>query len=587
MTREGDVIVRRPLIVFALAFFSFFALFSTFSEAWAAPNVTMLEVDGNEHVVSQNVLGVVETKIGEPLDQDRIKKDIEAIYGLGFFSYVDAMLDPYEGGAKVTYVVTENPVIEGIEFSGNTVYSDDDLMKMVFSYPGTVFNRVFFRHDLQRIKEKFQDDGYVMMKIKDVQVEDGIVKVQIVEPRIGEIVIQGNNRTKTHIIRRNMDMREGDLFNSTILNHSLNKIRGLDFFEDVSVGFEPSADADDIDLILTVQEKKTGRVSISIGHGSKSGWGGGVAYSDSNLGGRGNTLDVGFDLGDYEKYWITLSNSYMDKEVFAWKIGAYSKEYEDKSYWDRSMGYNHELFEYDEKRRGGYIGAGKKFKGDDKLNWFLTLDWHDSDVEFKSGSGDIFDTVTSQGGTGGTTFSVTGQVIRDNLDPYLSYRKGDSQSLSVEQAMKFMGGDWNFTKYWFEGRAFFPITGMEDILDIKVRKDNPALFAGRVIAGSSGGSLPWIERYELGGATTLRGYDSGQFKGEEILLGNFEFHLPVEDAVSLVLFYDVGNTDLSFSDMKDDYGLGIRVKTPLGNLRLDYATGDDESQFNFGFGEIF
>ncbi len=576
--------MRRPLIVFALAVFSFLAFFSM---AEAAPEVTMLEVEGNEHVVSQHILGVVENKIGEPLDQERLKKDIEAIYGLGFFSYVDAMIDPYMGGAKVTYVVTENPLIEKIEFTGNTVYSDDDLMKMVFSAPGTVFNRVFFRHDLQRIKEKFQDDGYVMMKIKDVQVEGGVVNVYIVEPRIGEIVIQGNKRTKTYVIRRAINIKEGDLFNSTILNHSLNKVRGLGYFEDVSVGFEPSVNSDDVDLILTVQEQKTGKVSFSIGHGSSSGWGGGIAYSDSNLGGRGNTLDVGFDLGDYEKYWASLSSSYMDDKTFAWKIGAYSREYEDKSYWDRSMGYDSELFEYDEKRKGGYIGAGRKFKGDDKLSWFVTLDWHDSDVEFKTGSRDIFDTVTAQGGTGGTTFSVTGQLTRNNLDPYLSYRKGDVESLSVEQAMKFMGGDWNFTKYWFEGKAFFPINGVEDLLDLRVKKDNPVLFATRIIVGSSGGSLPWIERYELGGGTTLRGYDSGQFKGEEILLGNFEFHLPVEESISVVLFYDVGNTELSFSDMKDDYGLGVRVKTPLGNLRLDYATGDEDSQFSFGFGDIF
>ncbi|WP_241760455.1 BamA/OMP85 family outer membrane protein [Dethiosulfovibrio peptidovorans] len=559
-----------------------------FSVATAAPVVTMIDVQGNEEVVSQHILGVVQTEIGEPLDQDVLKKDIEAIYGLGFFSYVDAKIDPYNGGAAVTYVVTENPVVEKVEFVGNTVYSEEDLMKQVFTTPGTVFNRVFFRHDLQRIRDKFQEDGYVMMRIEDVQVEGGIVKVYILEPRIGEIVIQGNRKTKTYVVRRVIDVEEGDLFNSIRLRHSLNKIRALGYFEDVSVGFEPSEDGSgDMDLILTVKEQKTGRVTFSISHGSSSGWGGGVSYGDSNLAGRGVNLDVGFEAGDYEGYWASLSDNYMDDKTYAWKIGVYSREYEDRSYWDNSIATDVELFEYDEKRKGGYIGAGKKFKGDDKLSWFVTLDWHDSEVDFKSGSRSDFDDATANGGTSGTTFSAEGKVSRNNLDPYLSYRKGDIEIIAVEHAMELLGGDWSFTKYWFEGKAFLPIKDVEDLVDINVKKDNPVYIAARIKAGSSSGSIPWMERYEMGGSTTLRGYESGQFKGEEMLLGNFELHVPIEEAFSFVLFYDIGNTEMSFSDMIDDYGFGVRVNTPLGNLRLDYANGDDDSQFHFGFGEIF
>ncbi|MCF4113957.1 MULTISPECIES: BamA/OMP85 family outer membrane protein [Dethiosulfovibrio] len=577
--------MRRPSVSLLLAIGLVAAFFSVAS---AAPVVTMIDVQGNEEVVSQHILGVVQTEIGEPLNQDVLKKDIEAIYGLGFFSYVDAKIDPYNGGASVTYVVTENPVVEKVEFVGNTVYSEEDLMKQVFTTPGTVFNRVFFRHDLQRIRDKFQEDGYVMMRIEDVQVEGGIVKVYILEPRIGEIVIQGNRKTKTYVVRRVIDVKEGDLFNSIRLRHSLNKIRALGYFEDVSVGFEPSEDGSgDMDLILTVKEQKTGRVSFSISHGSSSGWGGGVSYGDSNLAGRGVNLDVGFEAGDYEGYWASLSDNYMDDKTYAWKIGAYSREYEDRSYWDNSIATDLELFEYDEKRTGGYIGAGKKFKGDDKLSWFVTLDWHDSEVEFKSGSRDQFDLATANGGTSGTTFSVEGKVSRNNLDPYLSYRKGDIETIAVEHAMELLGGDWTFTKYWFEGKAFLPIKDVEDLVDINVKKDNPVYIAARIKAGSSSGTIPWMERYEMGGSTTLRGYESGQFKGEEMLLGNFELHVPIEEAFSFVLFYDIGNTEMSFSDMIDDYGFGVRVNTPLGNLRLDYANGDDDSQFHFGFGEIF
>lgn len=578
--------MRRP--IFMLSFLLFCLFFIANPLFASVPDVASIEVEGNNKVVSQHILGVVESKIGEPLNQEQIKKDIEAIYGLGFFSYVDARVEPMGEAVSVIFVVTENPVVEKVDFIGNTVYSDETLMKLVFTSPGSVFNRVFFRHDLQRIKEKFQEDGYVMMRIKDVQVEDGVVKVYISEPRIGEVVIQGNRKTKTYVIKRVIKFEEGDLFNSTILRHSINKLRGLGYFEDVSVGFEPSEEDDNrVDIIITVKEQKTGNVSFSISKGSSSGWGGGVGYTDTNLNGRGVRLDTGFELGDYEKYWASLSDSYMDEKIYAWKIGVYSNEYEDYSYYDNSLVSDTELFEYDEKKKGFYIGAGRKFKGDGKLSWYATLDWHDSDVEFKDGSKDYFDLVTANGGTGGTTFSLTGQVMRNNLDPYLSYKKGDIEKIAVEQAFEFMGGDWSFTKYWFEGMFYAPISGIDDFFDIEMKKDNPLIFAARIMAGSSGGDLPWLERYELGGSTTLRGYDSGQYKGDEILLGNFELRIPIEDAYSFVLFYDTGNTEMDFSNMMDDYGFGVRVKTPMGNLRLDYATGDDDSQFHFGFGEIF
>jgi outer membrane protein insertion porin family len=79
-----------------------------------------------------------------------------------------------------------------------------------------------------------------------------------------------------------------------------------------------------------------------------------------------------------------------------------------------------------------------------------------------------------------------------------------------------------------------------------------------------------------------------------MLLGNFELRLPVEDSFSLVLFYDTGRAwdsrdgeSMSFSDLADNYGFGVRVKTPIGNIRLDVAEGDEETRTIFSMGELF
>ncbi|NLH94533.1 MAG: outer membrane protein assembly factor, partial [Synergistaceae bacterium] len=204
------------------------------------PKVVAVEVQGNQDVVSAYILGAAKTKAGEVLDRDQLQKDIESIYNLGFFAMTDAAVEPEGDGVKVVFKVQENPKVKEVRFTGNTVYKEEDLQKLLFTVPGSVFNRVFFRNDLQRIKEKYQKDGYVMARVEDVSVENGIVTVKIVEPRIGDIFIQGNKRTKTYVIQRELKVKKGDLFNANVLRHSLNKIQNMGFLEDVSVGFEPN-----------------------------------------------------------------------------------------------------------------------------------------------------------------------------------------------------------------------------------------------------------------------------------------------------------------------------------------------------------
>ena len=551
-------------------------------------NVASLSVRGNEHVVAEHILSAVGTKAGEPLNKEQLQKDVEAIYELGFFSFVDIDLSAAEGGVAVAYVVKENPVVEKIELSGNTVYSDEELLKLVFTTPGTVFNRVFFRHDLERIQEKYQKDGYVMMRIADVQIEGGIINVQILEPVVGDIIIQGNTKTKTYVIERQIKVKKGDIFNATVLRHSINKIQMLGYFEDVSVGFEPGDSPMATNVIVTVEEKKTASVGLSISHGTESGWSGGLSYTDVNWKGKGHKAEIGFETGDNEQYWVSYTEPYMDEIHYSWKVGAYKRMWEDRGYYRDNI----ERLEYDEERTGAYIGAGKKFSHDPFLSWYLTLDWHDVDVSNIREKNSATE-ADKEDLTKGTTFAVLGTLTRNTLDEYLSYSKGNIIDLNVEHAMDFFGADWTYTKYWLQGRFYAPLTGFKNFFDLNIgTEDNPPIFAARTRIGFSSGTIPSAERYSVGGTNTLRGYDGGQFEGDEMFLANLEFRLPIEKAFGFVLFYDTGNAwrgqdNFSLSDLHDSWGVGVRVKTPLGNLRLDYAQGEDENKTHFGFGELF
>ena len=221
------------------------------------------------------------------------------------------------------------------------------------------------------------------------------------------------------------------------------------------MGFEPGEEPDMTDIILTVSEAKTGRVGLSISHGTESGWSGGLTYSDTNWKGLGHIGEVGFETGDNEQYWISYSEPYMDSKHFAWKVGFAKRKWEDRYYYRRGV----KLLRYDDELKNIYLGAGKKFGRDEKYSWFVTLDWRDVDAYNFREKNPAYPNAEDEL-TRGKIFSVMGTITRNNTDPYLSYTRGDIIDLNVEHAMEALGGEHSFTKYWLQARYYTPIKGL-------------------------------------------------------------------------------------------------------------------------------
>ena len=554
-----------------------------------APNILAVSVEGNSEVMAGYILSVITSREGSPLDQNRLARDADAIFEQGFYSNVDYRIIDEPDGVRITFIVTENPIIDDIRFFGNTIYSEDVLKDLCFTEPGMIFNRVFFRNDLQRIREKYQQDGYVMARVEDVRIDGAVVNVYLLEPMVGNIVIQGNRRTKTHVIERQLRIKGGDFFNATRLRYSLSRLQGLGYFSDVSVGFEQGEYPDIIDLILTVTEARTGRLGISVGYGTQSGFSGGISYGDDNFRGMGERLSVGFDLGSRRQYWLTLEQPYMDPKVFAWRAGAYHRTWDELNYYEDGES----LFKYNEERFGGYLGFGRKFSESSKLSWFLTGEWQKINLNVVDGGEPTKEQLERL--ESGTNLTLSGRLTRDNMDEFSDFPKGDVESINVEKGLEGLGGNWNYWKYWIEARYYTPLDFLRRMFERNFAvEDVPPIFAMRVMAGDSSGYLPWAVDYTLGGDSTLRGYEERRFRGDQMFLANAEVRIPFVSAASLVFFYDAGmvwDTRLSerfnFNDLAEGYGVGFRVRTPLGNLRLDFAQGKDESRVHFGFGEMF
>lgn len=550
--------------------------------------VVSVDITGNEHVATEYILSVVRTKPGTVFNRETIQRDIEVIMEQGFFIDADFSLSRELNGVHVTFSVKENPLIKSVNFEGNTIYTAEQLKKGIFSYEGNVFNTGFFRSDLDRIQDFYHKNGYEMVRITDVTgIETGNIIIHILEPKLGDIIIQGNVKTKLHVIRREIKMKQGEVLNVSVFRHQISKLRGLGYFEDVGATFDyVDSDGSVVDIIITVKEKRTASIGVNVGYGTESGLSGGLTYSDSNLRGLGYNLEVGFDEGDEASYWVGLSSSYSDFQTFAWRVGARYMTYDDRYYYRTGR----RQFEFDEKSLSFYAGFGKKFKNED-WSWFLTFRHTDTDYsDVHNAIPGYIDDLTKWQGVNQT---IEFQLTWDRREPYIPFQKGYVWDSYLEQAIEALGGEYSYFKYWTQARFYIPLNDyLKMLTDTKGTwtDENPLMLAARFRIGSATeNDLPAFARYSLGGMNTLRGYNSRSYEGSDMYLGNIELRVPLNSMFTVVGFYDFGyaGETMVFDETYDDSGIGLRVTTPFGKLRVDYAKGDYENRTYFGFGEMF
>lgn len=555
------------------------------SDTANSDKVTAIEVVGNHYVVKGRILSVIKVKVGDTFSEERVKEDVKAIYELGYFRRVEVSTEPYKGGVKVIYRVVENPKVKKVVIEGNISISTSDIKGVMFTQPGIIFNFKFLKHDIERILDLYRKNGYVFTKVKEAGFRNGVVKIVLMETKIKSIIIQGNRKTKSFVIRRELLIHPGEVFNAKKLRVSLRKLRRLDFFSDVNVGFEPTKRLDEITVVITVKEKKTGRIGFGIGYGTVSGWSGGVSYEERNFRGLGQRLSVGFEVGGKRGYYLHFEDPYMDETHWGFKLGIYRKTYENLHYYKEGESDPYSI--YDETKKGFYVGAGKKFSK--WISAYLIVGVEDVDISPHEG----YPPPPSDVGLTGKNATVTLSLKRDTLNPLDEVLKGDIEKFTVEKAGSFLGGEFDYTKYELEFIYYTPMDLKSIGIEIGNPRLGPPIFAVRLKGGTSSGDLPYFEEFTVGGPDTLRGYDEGYFRGNKMFVANAELRFYVEKNVELVIFHDWGRAwkeDESFDlgNLAKSYGIGFRVKTPIGFIRLDFGHGDQgENHTYISFGETF
>lgn len=175
--------------------------------------------------------------------------------------------------------------------------------------------------------------------------------------------------------------------------------------------------------------------------------------------------------------------------------------------------------------------------------------------------------------------SLTFQLDRNTTNHFFSPTSGAIDIFSIEYAGRLLGGDHDFTKYNMDLKRYYPAFG-----------DNHA-WSVRVKTGFTDGKLSLLEKYHLGGSSSLRGYKQSTFTGTELLLLQMEYHLPIIDKINGIVFADIGNVwegreKIDLGDLHYSYGVGLRINSPIGIIKLEYGFNDQgtgETQFSIGY----
>lgn len=568
-------------------------------EAQVGKTITSVDFEGIPEEVKAKLAPLIQSKPGSTVTVEGIRNDVASLGSIGVFSQIRPVFVSVPEGVKLTYQLVSNPVVKNVEFSGNTVFTSDYLKSIMQIPKDSVLNFVLVNQKLREIEDLYLKQGYMLVSIPNVQVSaDGTLHIDISEGIVEDIVIVGNEKTKNYVITRELKLKKGKPFNKFLASRSMERLYNLGYFEDVNMKLLPGkTNEHDVIIEIDVIEQKTGIVTVGAGYSDADGTVGIIELGDTNFRGTGDKVNLHWEFGgagDGKNYTLSYTRPWINDNGDSLGASIFNRIYE----YDDYDANGDKVAEYDKRRKGwnltwGHVSdeyrtnyfnfeSSKEsyddhdgFETGEVMDKYLAknniTDYHDSDW-YKA----IMDNL-------GTTNSFTFTHVFDNRDNYFNASKGRRISFAAQWGGHGLGGDYDFYKFTAEGR-FYKALG------------NGHILALRLMGGYIDGDVSYGNLFDLGGSGTLRGYEDDQFKGKKMYAATLEYRFPIAKKVQGVLFTDAGSTwgidEGKIPWYTDDdslnwsVGVGIRLQTPIGPIRLDYGHGD-RNKFNFSFGTQF
>lgn len=546
--------------------------------------------------IETSLLSRLAMRTGDAVNIDYIRHDADVIGSTGLFSTVTPTFVTVPEGVDLTYIVKLNPVVNKVEFTGNHLYSAADLSAVMNPQPGSVMNSVLTARQVAAINAMYSDKGYIMSRVKNVNLDDaGVLHVDITEGRIEDILLKGNKKTRNYVIMRELKVKKGDVFNKDLARRSIERIYNTGYFEDVNVRLMPGKkDPSNVIIEIEVLEQKTGSVTIGAGYSDSDGLVGILGLSETNLRGTGDKASINWEFGgntnSKRNYIFSYTRPWINDHGDSLGLSIFDRESEYNDYNEDGDS----IADYYKKTTGGNITLGRVRS--EYVKDYFTLETkrteytkHESGYNYNedgtssSNNGYDFKGMDYLGHNFGRTNSLTWAHVFDNRDNIYDPTRGKRLSFTGVMAGHGLGGDFDYYKFIVESRTYYKV-------------GHAQVIAVRLMGGFGNGDMPYSDLFTLGGSDNLRGYEDDQFKGNRMYEATVEYRYPIIKKVQGVIFADAGDawggTDYVpwYNQTKQVHfalGLGFRVTTPIGPIRLDYARGSSGGKFHFSFGGKF
>ncbi|HDH05537.1 MAG TPA: outer membrane protein assembly factor BamA [Nitrospirae bacterium] len=515
---------------------------------------------------------------------------------------VDIKKEFLDDGGKLNleFVVNEGPrtKVKSVTITGNSRFDKSELRSVLGLKEGSPYNVIDIGDARHRALSFYGRHGYLDASVEvESVIENGNASLtfRITENRpsiVGKIILRGNRKTKPKIINRELNLEEGELYNYDEITGIKQRLYKLGIFNKVSVDIlEPQKTGDDEllrDMLVSLSEGNAGSVEISAGFGDYERFRGSIDISYRNLGGYHRQVGFRSELSSVEERYIF---NFKEPRLFN-KPGVPFKAFLLKEY-TRSINIETRDLLYEIERTSFIAGIEKKLGKGFKAG----LGYEYSFIDTKNVDPGIILSREDTGTIGISSLSPS--LFWDTRDDPFEPASGALQGLVVKYASSLFLSETEFIKGTFQSSWFFQMM-------------KRVVFAFSLRGGAAYGfeeseEIPLIERFFLGGRTTVRGYshdtlgprsENGAPTGGNIFaLTNWEFRFSAGKGFGFVTFIDAGNVWETADDVDDELkytaGLGLRYSTPVGPVRLDYGhklnkePGESSGEFHFSFGHAF
>ncbi len=516
-----------------------------------------------------------------------------------------------------------------VKFDGTSVLTEAKMTELLKFKTGDSFARNKITDSTNAIKDKLSEQGYAFAEVEPkpmLDKEKGLVSLVIdVNPRnrayVRRIEVKGNNRTRDHVVRRELRQFEAAPYNLSAVRQSQTRLKRLGFFKTVDIETQ-RVGADQVDLVVKVEEMPTGAITASIGYSQVENMLLGFSLSERNIFGTGNNATFSISSSSARKnYDINITNPYFTPEGDSLSAGFFWREI-DAAYLF--------LAPYSTNTIGGRVMYGIPLSEEDRLNFgvqaerlSIVFQGEDnagpppgfgyalknnlvaSDPAIQAQYNNIF-----KGANSYNDISLKSSYVHDSRDEFYFPNKGHyhSSSLSVSTPV----GDLTYYQLDVQQKLYLPVTQRSSL------SLTGTLGYGKGYGNLDGYGLPFFRRYYAGGIQTVRGYEAyslGQrydynTEGSSRALGgdflavasaalNFRPWF-IEDSSNMRLswFFDAGNVypdpdKFKADELRLSTGLGFSWITPIGPLTFSYAkplnpqTIDRTQEFQFTIGVPF